>query len=927
MRPIDWLITLAVLVISLGVVWYIYGVNKRRIVKVMADIKARDNLLNTVNTVAMSLLEANDSRDIETSINEGMKQIGGAINVDRINIWRAVIRDNEPEYHRDYSWVSDASGSKKALPYTLKNLDSLGWTDVFFRNERIIGTLTSMPENDKRFLNAYQILSIVIIPLFIDNIFWGLFTVDTCIYEKNFTEDEVNILQSVSLMMAVKINHNFMRTRMREANERTSFMFDSNPQVNILFNCDFNVIDCNPATLEFFGLKSKTQFILGFADIISKSAPEFQRDGSRTISLKEWLTVAVDKGFAKFETELFVNGDERILSVEFIKIPYESSHAIVGYVDDVTEAKHISLELERRRKDAEIANTTKSTFLANMSHEIRTPMNSIIGFSELALGDDIPEKTTEFLNNILSSAKWLLQIINDLLDISKIESGKMELENIPFDLPDVIEHCKSLLLPKSKGKGIDLKCFAEPTPGRMLLGDPVRLRQVITNILTNAVKFTKEGFVELSAVNKSIDEDKVKVHFEIKDSGIGMTPEQVERVYEPFTQADNSITRRFGGTGLGLAITKDIIELMGGTLEAESEVGVGSTFSFELTFCSIDDDSVVADDKLATIELQKPHFDAEILVCEDNAMNQAVISEHLTRVGVRVVIANNGKEGVDIVKERVAGSISPEESNSVNKPFDLIFMDVHMPVMDGLEAAMKITEMGVETPIIAVTANIMAHDMEYYKSCGMKETLGKPFTAKDLWKCLLRYIQPAGKPAANIAHHHEDDDDAFLQKMKLEFAKYNRNKFSEILDSLHSGDITSAYRLVHSLKSNAAHINYEGLRNAAADVESMLKGGENHVSKRQLDVLEAEIKSVLDELAPLLLEYEAMISVKITDKDRIREIFDDLKPFLISKNPECEDMLDDLYRIEGAEKLAAKVENFRFDQALEELDILRSEIL
>jgi CheY-like chemotaxis protein len=250
-----------------------------------------------------------------------------------------------------------------------------------------------------------------------------------------------------------------------------------------------------------------------------------------------------------------------------------------------------------------------------------------------------------------------------------------------------------------------------------------------------------------------------------------------------------------------------------------------------------------------------------------------------------------------------------------------------MPVMDGLQAALKITEMGVETPIIAVTANIMSHDMEYYKSCGMKETLGKPFSAIDLWKCLLRYLEPASQATVVAEHHADDDDAAFLQKMKLEFAKYNRNKFSEIIDSINIGDITTAHRLSHSLKSNAAHIHYEGLRAAAADVEGKLKGGENLVSKEQLDVLEAEIKSVLEELAPLLSEYEAMINVKITDKVRIHEIFDKLEPFLVSKNPECEDMLDDLYRIKGAERLAAKVENFIFDQALEELEILRYEIV
>jgi HPt (histidine-containing phosphotransfer) domain-containing protein len=244
--------------------------------------------------------------------------------------------------------------------------------------------------------------------------------------------------------------------------------------------------------------------------------------------------------------------------------------------------------------------------------------------------------------------------------------------------------------------------------------------------------------------------------------------------------------------------------------------------------------------------------------------------------------------------------------------------------MDGLQAASKITEMGVETPIIAVTANIMSHDVEYYKSCGMKETLGKPFTAKDLWKCLLRYLLPLGQIPVTT-EHHTDDDDEFMHKMKLEFAKYNKNKFAEIIDSIEKDDFTVAHRLVHSLKSNAAHINYEKLRAAAADVEAGLKGGENFVSKKQLNILETEINTVLRELTPLLSEYEAMINIKIIDENKIREIFEELEPFLRSKNPECEDLLDDIYRIEGAEKLAAKVENFKFDQALEELELLKQD--
>jgi len=358
-------------------------------------------------------------------------------------------------------------------------------------------------------------------------------------------------------------------------------------------------------------------------------------------------------------------------------------------------------------------------------------MNSIIGFSELAQYDDIPQKTREYLTNIQENAEWLLKIINDILDISKIESGKIELEAIPFELSDIFEQCQSAIMQKAAEKGILYDCYDEPYGGKKLLGDPVRLRQVLTNLLANAVKFTNVGTVKLFASIANKSNDCVTINFAVSDSGIGMTQEQIAKIFEPFVQADDSVTRKFGGTGLGLAIAKDIIELMGGTLTVESTMGAGSKFSFMLTFALIDDSAELASHKIVENKLEKPNFKGEVLVCEDTSMNQLVICNHLARVGLKTVVAHNGKEGIDIVAEHIRKG---------EKPFDLIFMDIYMPVMDGLEAASKILEMGVKTPIVALTANMMSSDLEHYRTSGMSDYLGKPFTAQELWRCLLKFI-------------------------------------------------------------------------------------------------------------------------------------------------------------------------------------------
>jgi signal transduction histidine kinase/DNA-binding response OmpR family regulator len=508
--------------------------------------------------------------------------------------------------------------------------------------------------------------------------------------------------------------------------------------------------------------------------------------------------------------------------------------------------------LRKSMEEAETASRAKTVFLANMSHEIRTPMNSIIGFSELALDDELPPRTREYLGKILENADGLLQIINDVLDISKVESGKMELEHIPFNIHDLFASCRTLIMPMAVEKGLMLYFYAEPSIGKRPLGDPIRLRQVLVNLLSNAVKFTNAGTVKLQAAIIERDEKTITMHFEVRDSGIGMTGEQIRKIFEPFTQAETGTTRQYGGTGLGLPITKNIVELMGGTLLVESTPGVGSKFSFDLTFDTID---VTDDDlykrRMVFNDLEKPIFEGEILLCEDNAMNQQVIREHLARVGIRTTVAENGKVGVETVQRRM---------NNDEKQFDLIFMDMHMPVMDGLEAASKILALDTGIPIVAMTANIMANDREIYRKSGMRDCVGKPFTSQELWHCLMKYLHPVRwqsvdegqrmQPVAQSAAQGGNSMDMDIQQtFQILFVKNNQHTFDDIANALKTGDITLAHRLAHTLKSNAGQIGKPSLQQAALDVERQLKEGKNKVTEEQLKVLETKLAAVLQELS------------------------------------------------------------------------------
>jgi len=600
---------------------------------------------------------------------------------------------------------------------------------------------------------------------------------------------------------------------------------------------------------------------------------------------------------------------------------YHNTSVFIEWIDDekahlqhsvdITDLKIVTEE----KIKAEEVSQTKSAFLANMSHEIRTPMNSIIGFSELALDDaEISKKTEEYLQNIHENSKWLLNIVDDILDISKIEAGKLELENIPFIMHEIFTACRIVIAPKADEKGIQLHFYAEPSIGKVPLGDPTRLRQILINILSNAVKFTSSGIVKIQSIIKNTSKDTVTMYFEIKDSGIGMTDDEISRIFELFTQAESGTTRKYGGTGLGLAITKYLVEMMGGELSVESTPGVGSKFSFELTFDTIDADiDEQEESKIVFSDIKKPKFKGEVLLCEDNIMNQQVICEHLSRVGLEAVIADNGKIGVEMVEGRIAEN---------KKQFDLVFMDIHMPIMDGLEASEMIHNLAPDIPIIALTANIMAHDRELYKQSKMVGYVGKPFTSQELWRCLMKYFTPIEWSVENSVKQIQEDDELMV-KLVASFVSRNKDKYAEIEKALEENDIKLAHRLVHTLKSNAGQLKKKLLQQASQVVEDALSGGKNLASPKEWSVLKHELEDVLNDLTPIAEKSSGQTKKAETmSKEAAKELLLKLKPLLEDNNSECLDFVKDLEKIEGTKELIRQIEDFDFQKATDLLEEL-----
>ncbi|MDD5285211.1 MAG: ATP-binding protein [Desulfuromonadaceae bacterium] len=606
------------------------------------------------------------------------------------------------------------------------------------------------------------------------------------------------------------------------------------------------------------------------------------------------------------------------------------------------QMKNKNFELDSALKAAEQATKAKSEFLANMSHEIRTPLNAIIGFSALTLSTSLQPRQQDYIGKIHTSGELLLNIINDILDFSKIEAGHLVMERITFRLDIVIANVISMVQQNVLDKGLNLLIETSPEPAAYLIGDPHRLVQIIANLLNNAVKFTEYGEVSLETALLTQENERQQLKFTVRDTGIGISDEQIDKLFQPFTQVDGSITRRFGGTGLGLSISKQLVEMMGGKIWCESTPGQGSTFSFTAWFDigQASDTELFKSDRDASGEDKTSSSifsNTRVLLVEDNEINQQLAIELLKKTGAVVDVASNGEEAVTMITR---------DSSS----YDLVLMDIQMPVMDGFEATriIRLDRRFIHLPIIAMTAHAMHEEQQKIMQAGLDACITKPIDAHIMMRTMAAFLS-AQYPDVPLSEMPEDStgdkpEIPGIEGLDIESAlnrlSGNRNLYLWLLNSfvdnesnaatvieeaLDAGDTEMAIRHAHTIKASAGSMGADKLEKLAQLVEKSIVQGEPLLSTKatlerfavELERLTADLKRHL----PPTQDNDDDTQHDEVNVEVVTPILKVLLGYIRGMNTRAERYLDD-YQKELAglpdkdvSKLKTHLKNFDFEAA------------
>lgn len=537
---------------------------------------------------------------------------------------------------------------------------------------------------------------------------------------------------------------------------------------------------------------------------------------------RHWLLLQ-EQGISHIELQLPLrDGSELIIEMASIQV---DESAFMHIFDDVTEQRRAREEIEKARIAAENANRAKSEFLANISHEIRTPLNGILGLSQLALQADLPAEVRDYLEVILRSGRNLLTLVNDLLDSAKIEAGKFSIDLQPCRIEDLLTDLDDLRTSCSRDKPVEIIFSVAPGLPGCVQGDRLRIGQCLHNLLGNALKFTQAGEVRL-AVDALNQEGQNWLRFRVTDTGIGIPPETMARLFIPFSQADASTARRFGGSGLGLYLTRELARHMGGKLLAESSPGQGSCFTLLLPLdASTDTTAHLAP---SSIDIPQEFRGQHVLLVEDDATNRMVAAGWLSKAGIDTRIAHDGHEAIT-------------QAQALPVP-SLILMDVQMPGLDGLAATRALRALGFTQPIIGLSAGAGEVEQEACFAAGMSDFLPKPIDLDELWGCLTRWLTPTSLPVGETTATPLVEDEAILAQLKTTFLASHADAGSRLQTFIEEGERQQAAFIAHRLKSAAALVGLTEAAGLARQLEQQLAAASDDTLITLCAAIQAELE-------------------------------------------------------------------------------------
>ncbi|MCL1915329.1 MAG: transporter substrate-binding domain-containing protein [Desulfovibrionaceae bacterium] len=877
-RP--WLIGVSILLGSVLVLLFVLFQRKRReerdlealvhkrtqeLEKRTAELDSQHSIMGIINYAAVLLLESG-AEDYLGALNRSMEMLCNCLEADRVYLWQNIRKDDGRLYYRQVckwthtDWKMDDSLFEFSYQETLPS-----WEELLSKGEILNGPLDTLPEATQGFFSPYQLQSLLVVPLFLRGEFWGFVSFDDCHRRRVFSDSEENALRSWGLLAVGSVQRGEIARRMRQTLTKMEAVIGNykgviwsvdDKGVITTFNGQYlKSIGVEPSFLE--GKKLEIARLKNrHLDIIDNVEKTF-RDGPQ-----DWIG-EIDGGVFHSYTVPMRDGDGETIGV-------------VGSTDDVTETVKLQRDLETAVEAAKVASRAKSVFLANMSHEIRTPMNAIMGITEIQLqNENLESGIKEALGRIHSSSDLLLGIINDILDMSKIEAGKLELVPEEYELMSLINDTAQLNMMRIGSKQIEFDLRVDENTPAVVVGDALRVKQILNNVLSNAFKYTAKGLVTMSVSHESgnvegLAPDEVIMVFRVRDTGQGMTAEQVSKLFDEYTRFNQEANRATEGTGLGMNITRSLVLMMRGEIFVESELGLGSIFTVRLpqkkSGSGVLGPELVENMRQFRLNssthmkraqiVREPMPYGSVLVVDDVETNIYVAQGLMTPYGLAFDSATGGAAAIEKIRQ--------------GRTYDIVFMDHMMPGMDGFEATRRLRDLGYTLPIVALTANAVAGQAEIFLEKGFDDFIPKPIDIRHMNVLLNKYIrdrQPpevieAARRGQNLFVEKGDDvpepsrGPAMDPKLAKIFIR-DASKSIEVLKALcekqgayDDEDVRMYVINVHGLKSALANIGEAGLAAAALKLEKAGRKGDAARISAQTPALLNELQELIVRITP-----------------------------------------------------------------------------